>query len=462
MSKKAILFLSIVTSALIVFLIATYLIYPVIGVDSGYYMVIARELYEGKVYFHEIGVSYNPLSIVALGLPYLFDVSPDYRWHLLINILISIGSTVIFYKILNIVSNRKKVNLFLSLFLLLLNLVLDGKYVLLEPLSVLFQLFAIYFYLKYIKESGFKKIFLVGVFICLAFLSKQYGVFVLMPIGIDIIFRNRIRSLGSVIVYFSVGFVIPLLIFFCYLSFYEVDIVEFLKYVLGKGIDIDIGNGTGVGTTFFSYPMDLLYILLFNFYVLIIPVLVIKNRGNLDNYKWLFLLLPITSLSVLYFANYWHYYQYIVPFWVLLLAYLLKLDKVYKYKRIWFLTFSFSILVMAMYSILTFKGKEEKIAQQHLTAETLNEIIPEGSRVYLDGPSQSYYYLCELESINLKKIAFAFPGYFYPETIANNMKTGSFLVIPHNKRDTYIKLLGKEWIKEVLLDRKKYVILRQR
>ena len=110
------------------------------------------------------------------------------------------------------------------------------------------------------KEFNNKTLLWVGVFVCLAFLSKQYGMFIALPIGMDILRRKRFKSVPFIIL----GFIVPLGMFFSYLLFYGVSLLEFMKHIIGKGLDLDIGNGTGISTSFFSYYLDTVYILLFN------------------------------------------------------------------------------------------------------------------------------------------------------------------------------------------------------
>ena len=67
---------------LIVFLSISYLSYPLLGSDSGFYLAYAREFYKGNIYFIDIATSYNPLAIVILGIPYLFSAHPDPRFEI--------------------------------------------------------------------------------------------------------------------------------------------------------------------------------------------------------------------------------------------------------------------------------------------------------------------------------------------------------------------------------------------
>ena len=447
------------TLGLNVFLIVSYLVYPIVGDDSGFYIAAARELYSGKIYFKELGISYNPLSIIVFGFPYLFADHPGYGWHLAMNILFVLSASVIFYNILKLLYTPKVYNLLFASFFVLLSLVLDGKDVMLEPVSVFFQLSAFYLYLSYINKPKLSRVFFVGLFISLAFLSKQYGLFIAVPIGVDLLWRSKmkIKDLSSL----ALGFLIPLTIFFLYLFYYGMSFPEFINYVLGKGVTLDIGNGTGIATSFFTYPLDFVYVIIFNLYVILIPFLLIKYYNKLDNRKTLIILAALLSLSVLIFANYWHYYQYIVPFWIILFVYLFQNSSSRKFKILVALTFAVSISFIGMHSVLSFQRKKQDLNKQQMVSTELSRYIPHGSEVYLDGLSPSYYYVCHLRSINLRMIGFSFPGYFYPKTIVNYLKPGAFLVVSEPKVDNYAGLLSDCEINKVELNNQVFFIIRK-
>lgn len=461
MDNKILKILSGFTLLLSAVLLISFMVSPIIGPDSGYYLSIGREFYSGKVYFHEIGIPYTPLSIITFGIPFLFDDVPSYQWHLLINIIINIGSYLIFYNLLKRISSNKSRNIFFVSVFVLLSLVFDGRHLMLEPLSVFFQLLALYFYLNFREQYTFKNLFLSAIAICLAFLSKQYGLFILLPIVIDLILYKK-EKLKSILL-LCTGLLIPLMLFYIYLSSYGVGFVEFIKFILGKGTEFDRGNGTAINVSITYHLRDLLYFVLFNLYLLIIPILLILYFKVLNTKKVFFILLFLSSLTVLNFATYFHYFIYVTPYALMLFAYLFSFNKSKKVNLISYVLLGVSFCFWTLYVVSTVKkGNETYISKQQEEIKILNTYIPKKSKVYLDGPSPALYYLCDFQSINLKKISFVFPGYFFSKSIANNMKSGAYIVTPKNKQTTYENLLEEELVKEVVLGEKEYVILRQR
>lgn len=461
MENKVFKILTGLTFLLSAILLISFMASPTIGLDSGFYLAICREFYSGKVYFHEIGIPYTPLSIITFGIPFLFDDMPNYRWHLLINVLITIGSSFVFYGILKRISSNKSRNIFFASIFILLSFIFDGRHLMLEPLSVFFQLLALYFYLNFREQDTFKNLFLSGITICLAFLSKQYGLFILLPIAADLILHKK-EKLKSILL-LSVGMLIPLVLFFGYLSSYGVSFIEFLKFLLGKGTEFDNGNGTAINASNTSHLIELLYFILFNLYWLVIPALLVLYIKVLDRKKLLFILLFLSSLIVLKFATYFHYFLYVVPYSLILFAYLFSFSNHKNVNLVSYILLGGSFCFWTLYIGLTLKnGNQSYINKQQEEIKILNSHIPEKSKVYLDGPSPALYYLCDFQSINLKRISFIFPDYFFPKSIANNMGSGAYIVTPMKKQETYENLLEEELVKKIVLGGKEYVILRQK
>ncbi len=440
--------------------IGSIVINPMVSLDSGYYLAIANEVYEGKVYFKEIGIPYNPLAIFAFGFPFLFDDFPNYRWHIIINMLIIISSSLLFYRIANKISIHKDKNILFTLLFLFLTLTFDGKYLMLEPLSVFFQLLALYVYLSHRESGGNGKLFFVGLAISLSFLAKQYGLFILLPIAIDILFYNESKIKSMIIVGIGVG--VPLSLFYSYLGINGYGILDFLKAILGKGVEMDVGNGTAINASLTSHLVELLYFVLFNLYILIIPILYFKLYNKLDSKKLLFFIAFISSLTVLYFATYFHYFQYVIPYALLLFIYLFYKISSSKYIKSSFLLLGLSTTLLCAYTFLNLqKGNTVAIEKQRQEKVTLNKWIPEKSHVYLDGPSPALYYLCDFRSIDLEGVSYSFPGYFYPKTIISKLQPGYFLVVSDSKKEEYKKYAIDCDFQEIILGEEKYTIIKK-
>ena len=443
---------------LIVFLSISYLSYPLLGSDSGFYLAYAREFYKGNIYFIDIATSYNPLAIVILGIPYLFSAHPDPRFSLVINLLFIWSSAFVLYTILQKIKANKTENRFYALFFVLVTLLLDGSHLVLEPVSVFFQLAGLLLYLinKESNKNGY--LFFAGIAIALSFLSKQYGLFILAPIGIDILINKK--EIVKKTLLLSIGFLIPIALFYCYLSYNGASFLEFVNYILGKGMHLDRGNSTGINYTITTYLIGFGVFVFYNLYVFLIPYLFFKNRKNFDYKNLLFIGILPFSLLVLIIASYAHYFQYILPYSILAFAYLSYTSKtqIGKYKEVVFLI---SILIMSAISVVSYSRKQDKIDLQEATLQQLSSAIPFKSKVYLDGISPAFYYLCDYKSIQLNTIGFTFPGYFFPKTIIQNMEKNSFLVVSSAAYLSYRSQVGSFSKTEITINNQTFFVLKK-
>lgn len=456
---KAIFFFSCLIFILIVYNLYFFIKYPYLGTDSGFYLSVARDVYQGDQYFTEIASSYNPLSIIIIGIPFLFYDDPDGRMFLLVNIIIMIISTKILYNIFKEnFKNTKQINVLFSLIFFLGYLVFDGRYILLEPSSVMFQLLAFYLYLKSKTSQKLFFLFFVGFFISLSFYSKQFGLFLLIPIFMDIlIYKNKWFKKLTVL---AMGFILPILILFVYYANYGVSTEKYLLYIIGKGIEFDKGIGTGSTIGIFDLFISMIYFILFNLYLLLIPIAFFKLKEIKNKDSFIFIFSAISSLLVLYFASYFHYFLYILPFFIILTAYVFQHIKAQRHKIIFIVSLFISSSLLFVYSFLSNQTSFDKYNNQKETLVELQKSIPEKSKVYIVDPSKAYYFLGQFNSINSKKIGYCFPNYFYSKTICENLTKDSFLILSSEKLNDYKEYLKNYSLTEVIIENKKYIIIK--
>ncbi|WP_306352884.1 ArnT family glycosyltransferase [Flavobacterium sp. '19STA2R22 D10 B1'] len=449
--------LIILLSITIVAFLVNFTLYPFVGYDSGYYLSIIREVYHGKVYFTDIAIPYNPLSILLIGIPQLFSEHPDFRFHLLVNIITIIASAGIFYKILGYYNKDWRLKTIFSLLYVAISLTLDGNHLMLEPLSIFFQLLGLLFYLQYRNTARFQNLWITGFCIGLSFLAKQYGLFILLPIGVDILLRKK-HILKET---FSIGItlLLPILLLWIYYITKGVSLSEFIHYILGKGVHFDVGVGTGVDQKLsFSTFKHTIYR---NPYILLVPILFFFNYKKITKENYFIILLPIASFSVLLLAAYDHYFQYIIPYYLLLFVYAISIIDKKKWNLIILLILIFTTIRIMSMGYKQFRNNEIEFNTQKKEVQIIKALVPEQSEVYLDGVSPALYYLCDFKSIQLKKIGFTFPGYFYPETIINNMNSGAYLIVSEEHQSQYDVFLQQAIKTPLTLNDKKFFIYKK-
>lgn len=443
--------------SLLIIALALFLIYfalpPIIGDDSGYYLSIIKEIHNGNCYFTEIAVPYNPLSLFIVSLPHLFLDSVDFRIYLFINILFIIASSVVLYKILNQFCDDKKLKIIFSLLFITINLSLDSGHIMLEPISVFFQILSLYLYFYYRNKNSTLGFLGIGFFIGLSFLAKQYGLFILIPIGIDLIIQKKHFFKKSILI--GIGLLFPIIILY---SFYidQVSLNDFITYILGKGGQFDIGSGTGIDYKFRFKPF--LRFIYSNSYILLIPIFIILYSKKIKQQDIFILLLPISSFSVLFFGLHTHYFQFLVPYCIIVFVYLLSFNTVKKWQTLLLLLIIGSTLRLGYLSGRNFKHYKNDLNIQKTDLATIQSKIPEQAEVYLSGPSPALYYLANFKSIKLDKISFTFPGYFYPKTIVENMNKGAYLMVNEKESNSYEIFSPLFEKSEVILNGQKYII----
>jgi len=252
---------------------------------------------------------------------------------------------------------------------------------------------------------------------------------------------------------------IPLIVFYIYLSQIDLSVEQFGYFILGQGNNLDVGTGTGKDFVLLDFIKAPLYFLMQHLYLLLIPILIFKNSKILNNHFYFLSLLVLSSLLVLYFAVYSHYFQYVLPYALLLFVYLVNYNKNKRLEKISFSLFVLSFFVISIISTISFTRKKNQVITQRDGAKIITSYIKPNSEVYLDGISPAYYYICNLQSINLKDISFTFPGYYYPKTIFNNLKDGSYIIIAENRYKLYEQFLKNQTVKEFIVDNKKYYVV---
>jgi 4-amino-4-deoxy-L-arabinose transferase-like glycosyltransferase len=428
------LFIILLLVSIVYFLVGTFY-YPYVSFDCGYYLNIAKEIYNGKLYFTDIASSYTPLGIIIMGVPFLFDAAPSYGSHLAICILAIFSSGLILFQILKTFNSPLRLNILFSLLFIVISLNYDGNYILLEPFAVFFQLLSLRFYLKYkVASNRLIWLFFSGLILSLAFLTKQFSLFLLLPFIFDLML-NQEQGLKKTIL-LTIGLMLPLVFIFIFYNIARgVDLNHFLLFILGKGIALDIGNGTGLVDSI--NKTGIVNFILSTVFVFSVPFF-LKNHSKPIKDKLFYILLPFSALSVLYFATYDHYFQFLAPYIIILFIYAFSSSRKNSSKT---LLNSSLFVAVSMLIFLTLKSvthqKRDTLHQKNELAIIKRE-IPEQSEVFLSRISPAYYYLGNFKSIKLNTIGFVFPEYFFPETIVPSMNKNAYLVLTEEYLDRYL------------------------
>ena len=414
--------------------------YTNVSYDCGYYLSVARDMYHGNTFFTDIAVSYNPLGILMIGLPYLFTENTTYTMHVFVNLMVIILGSTLLFLILRRLKTSKQTAFFFSVLYVALTLNYDGIIIMLEPYSVLFQLFAIYFFLNILEEKKvLSSLFLSGLCISLAFLCKQFGLFLLLPTGVYLLLKQT--ALIKRIIMLTLGVVTPLLVLFAFYASKGIDLVQYVNFILGKGVALDFGNGTGlidsINTT------GIVNFIIATIFMVLIPFYLRKSKLQ-ESEKLFFILLPVSALSVFIFADYNHYFQYLTPYIIILFVVALNTSEQKLKPIIQQVAFIISVGMILFLSLKTNKLQKRNSRYLLKGLAIIEQEVPKGSTVFLSRVSPAFYYLLDYNSISLDKIGYTFPEYYKPETILNTLSEGDYLVLTQDYYEKY-KTFGDQF-----------------
>ena len=407
-----------------------------IGLDGGFYLAVARNLWEDGYNYFDIASSYNPLGIMILGLPNLLLDNPV-QINYLLYFFILIIDTILFYHVCVYYRKDQPQSLLISAVFLLYALLLDGHLIILEPIQLLFIFISILF-------THRKQYLLVGLTLFCAFLTKQYSLALIVPICLIIIqegnaAKQKLIQLTSVCFIFFAALVAFYWLYAPMFSF-EYYLLRLLGQVPQmKGIlSNTIGTGEGYNITVFA--KTLFKIILF-FPLMWLPLITFqKNKANFN------LLITILSFSsVFIFAAYYHYFLLILPWMLILLHQNLDLNKI-KIHRFFYIL----ILLPTLFLFLkTARNKYIISVQENALSETLKSYIPKDSKVYIVNLSMAQYAHCDFNSIDNNTIGYTFPNVIKKEAILSAMTSGSFLIadlnyLDNKERQQYLIVSNKE------------------
>lgn len=210
MKQKILILLSIL---FLLFYIYSLSISPY-GVDHGYYVSVSKCLAEGMIPWKDFQLIYTPLGMYFMAIPYMVGgLGLSSAWAQAVFFLFIVGTAVLVYYILSEFDLKNSTKWLSVLFYLMLYYSSDTLSVELEPFAVFWCLLGVLFLLKFNKqEKGTLYLYGAGLCATLSFLSKQYGVIILLVYICMLLLgkRKRIMNIGilcsssliSVLVYY--------------------------------------------------------------------------------------------------------------------------------------------------------------------------------------------------------------------------------------------------------------------
>jgi len=388
--------------------------YAIINSDSGTYLATAEQVAQGKVLYKNMYVGYTPIGIYFFALiKYMFGSQTTYLHYIyLVIAFIFLGGGII-YQLASAISGKKHVGLLAALVYLMLAYKYEGIYIVLEPFVIVFGLGALYCLYKSQRLRGLY--FVAGVLLSCSFLSKQYGMLLVIPMAYYVFFSEEYLKLmlGNMML-FALGLGTPLLIYFgIYESQYGISpwslIQAWTRYAHSYGERSLTKMLLAAGRfTISSLPFILL---------LGLSIKKVLKRAYLF-LQSLLLAYGVLALS-LYYQQYAHYFLLLIPLGVLIAVYsgqILWEEKRFRLLILLLLGLNIGLLSVrnlgAFQEIWQAQLTQARIKQYQL-AEEVNLYIPPHKQVLLlTYFHQRLNYLCHFPPLDALQTGYTFPDNF--------------------------------------------------
>ncbi len=371
-----------------------------IDVDSAILLVEMERIAEGYVPYKTLHLNYPPLWFyINLALKWLFQVPYGcYYFYLVVHWVYAIGCAACLYYI----SRKWGANNYVAIFVAWLFFVVShwpqGNIILFEIPSVFGGLLAICLYYRWVNNHPAFQI-VVGLLACCSFLTKQFGAgFLLLVLWLIITSKttNKWKQIG----YYMLGYSIPLLVCLCCWG------TDIYQSILFNGYGTDALDAYWGREITFATKIVRIWDNLISFANRIIPVVyvalillpIIFKQGKWREVLLCFFAIGGFSLQFFFVHGGGHYFQYMIPFALLLIPIVLTLD-LNKYVRAAVLIIIGWTTVLGMYSAYhnrvwkryLHEGKRDYENQWKMGAQ-IADIVQDGETVFIPHGGICYLY----------------------------------------------------------------------
>lgn len=404
--------------------------------DPSYFLSIMERIAEGKVLYKDVACGYPPIWFYMMAsVKWIFHIpSGSEELYYVFHFLMQILSAFFLFKIIRCWGIGWRIAYFCSWLFVMMGHWMQANYLILEPLTVMFGLLAIWMVQKYGKDDIWL-LFVAGVVASLSFLCKQYGLgFFILCLFLTIFLHKS--NIPRILV-FILGFIVPILVCIAIWGNSFIDEVFLNDYGTSSSIDelfgITFAGKIGQILRAAKYlcvrcavalPITLLFIPFFFKEKVLLPVV----------FCWC----GIIGFLLTFYFNFGipRYLLLILPFVMLLIALTISvLDKAGLLLRIVFLV---ALSITTVYTIYAdyhnrvwkhyILHAEYKIRKEEM-ADELRKLIPEGATLYTPNCQLCWaYYLADATPPNLATIGYSFGADITVEETAEQVKTADYVL----------------------------------
>lgn len=362
--------------------------YSHISIDAPYYLSVARDIALGYIPYKDIYLSYTPLVMYINSLVYLIFEGFNYKIFLGFQYLIMLLAQMVFFKLLLRNFNFSFYDsALLSLLLGIAILSADGSYINLEVYMCLAVVIAVFLFYG-------NHIFFSGVLIGISFFLKQYGILNLFPFFL-LIYVTKNRRWFNVIL-FTLGLISTLIVFIFYFVIIQgVPISSILDQLSGIKYIQQVSKKS---PSIYSWILGSKV-----FLIIFIPIVVLlRNRlFSKKNIPWFFGIL--VNLIPTFLQPFQHYVILTFPYLFILLALNYKSPNTFYFSSI--LLSGFALAVLLNLRILRYK---DLFSRQVYLAKKIENYVPKGSSIYLNGGVRNLYLLNSYDNPLRKRIGYSY------------------------------------------------------
>lgn len=380
--------------------------------DSAYYICMGERISEGYVPYVDLALGYPPLWFyIEAGYKMLFHIPNGVYWpYLILFHAFQIAGAYFLCRLICCLDVKKSYAIFASWLYLMMSHWLQGNFVLIEVPSITFCLLACWLVLEYKDQSYWHYIWIGGLAAC-SFLVKQYGLGT-FALCLFLMLFNAKCGWKEFVMFFA-GYLIPIIL--CLVIWGD----SFINHVLLNGYGTQAAADAGYEITFAAKISTVLERLNY-FCYMVCPALYVGwmfaplayKQNRLANL--IFAYCGILGFSLcFYFSIGIHYYQYIIPFAIILMVELLHLTKDVKWRYFVYVMVGWIVLVTF------YKTYHNRVYRQYIIggerayiyklANIVSQHVKENETLFVvHGGLYSLYFTADILPPNLGTIGYSF------------------------------------------------------
>ena len=382
-----------------------------IGQDSGYYLCMAERIADGYIPYRDLRLLYPPLWFyIEAFYKFVFHIPNGVYWpYLILLYAFQISNAYLLYRLVSLTNVKKHYAILAAWCYLLMSHWLDGNDVLIEIPSITFCLLSSVLIFKY-KERNYWHFLWIGSISACSFLVKQYGLGTIVLCLYIMIFLSKCNK--QQIFTYILGYILPIAI--CLLIWGNLFLNNVILNGYGTQTAIEAGLELSIASKLSSIFGNLNY-----FCYMVCPIVYVGWIYVVKAYKQnrlpylIFIYCGILGFSLIFYFTGWqlHYYQYLLPFSILLMVELMHLTEKSKWKYFIFIMVGWIIMVSfyKTYNNRVYKQYIkgiQKERQEQLSQDIMQYVRTDETIYIVHGSLTPIYFLTNTLPPNLATIGY--------------------------------------------------------